>query len=564
MKVIHLALDSNIVEVIRFEVENRHFYYNLVDLNSEAVDYDSLFEYNLIIIDSQNSTFSSESIVKYIVNGASTPIPIIIISDEIDFIIKTQLYDLGIMTVINKTGFNPGRFGKYLDTIEREKRTIQTLRNMRIAVIDDSRFSLAIIRAYFEKFGILNIDYFLDASDFLKQQDCYDLYLVDLVMPHHNGEDIIYHIRQLCNDAIIILITTYGEGKAIGHCLTIGADDYILKPLDFKLFMLRLYTCINNFQITKEHIQINENLYRLATKDALTDLYNRAFFIEAFEHKKKESQRSGLPFSLVLFDLDHFKQINDEYGHQKGDVVLRATSDTVKSRLRGSDIICRWGGEEFCVLLPNTFLDDATQVAQIIRQSIEDMKLDGIRTITASFGVTAWQPEDTYETMFRRVDNSLYLAKLTGRNNVITNDELYIQRGGLPMNIEWGPFFKSGHPQVDAEHFELIRLCNSIIVQCFTEQNKEKTTTLFNKLIAHIVKHFKNEELILEEFHYKGLDEHKRVHQDLLNKSLLFQKKLTLGDTTSIDIAKYIIQDVVVGHIIKSDFDFYHIFPQNH
>jgi two-component system cell cycle response regulator len=99
-------------------------------------------------------------------------------------------------------------------------------------------------------------------------------------------------------------------------------------------------------------------------------------------------------------------------------------------------------------------------------------------------------------------------------------------------------------------------------VQCFTELNAHKTIAMFNQLIDHVVNHFENEERVLHEFNYKDLEEHKKIHQDLINKTLLLQKQLIKGQLTPINVAKYLVQDVVVGHIIKSDFEFYDLFPR--
>ena len=263
---------------------------------------------------------------------------------------------------------------------------------------------------------------------------------------------------------------------------------------------------------------------------------------------------------MILFDLDFFKQINDEYGHQKGDLVLKGTADLVSKLIRKTDVLCRWGGEEFLVLLPGAHLEEATIVAEKIRREVESLRVKGVKKITSSFGVTQCQKEDTEDSLFKRVDNSLYLAKLTGRNKVVYDEEVYIAKGGIPVNIDWGPFFRSGNPQIDKEHEELISISNDIISNCFIEDNLEEILVMFKRLLDHVSLHFENEEAILLEHNYEEYEQHKKIHNDLVIKAKNMYDALEKGLISPIAVVKYVVQDVVVGHIIKSDFDFFELF----
>ena len=241
-------------------------------------------------------------------------------------------------------------------------------------------------------------------------------------------------------------------------------------------------------------------------------------------------------------------------------MVLKTVAKVISNRLKKTDVLSRWGGEEFCILLFNTDIDTAEKIAEELRFLIENIKIQGIRKVTASFGVTQWKLGDNKESLFKRVDNSLYLAKLSGRNKVVTNNKLYPNQIGSPINIEWGPFFRSGNNEIDSEHKTLIQMSNNIIIECFKEENHLIIVDMFNILINHILQHFINEELILETYKYSQLKEHKEIHKELTNNTLKIQERLVKGDCSPINVAKYIIQDVVVGHIIKSDFDFFYIF----
>lgn len=168
--------------------------------------------------------------------------------------------------------------------------------------------------------------------------------------------------------------------------------------------------------------QYHEEIYRMMTIDALTGLHNRRFFYESFEKEFSRSKRYGRIFSLLLLDIDHFKQINDRYGHLTGDHVLRVFGGILRSLLRRDDFAARTGGEEFAVVLPEVSQTGALAVAEKIRTSIEasDINFDGVLfRITVCIGVSSYNPTlDSADTMFKACDALLYEAKHQGRNRV--------------------------------------------------------------------------------------------------------------------------------------------------
>ncbi len=166
--------------------------------------------------------------------------------------------------------------------------------------------------------------------------------------------------------------------------------------------------------------QRNE-IIKLSKKDYLTSLINRRGVVEKFEEEKNRFLRYGQPFSILIGDLDFFKKINDEYGHVFGDCVLKNVSDLLKKSVRVIDVVSRWGGEEFLILLPNTDLNGAIIVAENLRNKIENMKLkfnDEVIKITITFGVAQYENEETFENLIKRADDRLYSGKNKGRNCV--------------------------------------------------------------------------------------------------------------------------------------------------
>ncbi|SHE90812.1 PAS domain S-box-containing protein/diguanylate cyclase (GGDEF) domain-containing protein [Thermoanaerobacter uzonensis DSM 18761] len=167
-----------------------------------------------------------------------------------------------------------------------------------------------------------------------------------------------------------------------------------------------------------ERKRFEELLYRQSITDPLTNIYNRRFFMQMLEQEIERVKRNKKFFSLIMFDLDHFKNVNDRFGHAAGDTVLKSVADTVKGRIRKTDYFARWGGEEFIILLPETSLNNAVELAEELREQISTIELQGIDRVTASFGVTEYRDTDTIDTVLIRVDNMLYEAKSAGRNCV--------------------------------------------------------------------------------------------------------------------------------------------------
>lgn len=166
-----------------------------------------------------------------------------------------------------------------------------------------------------------------------------------------------------------------------------------------------------------------KTLIEMNTRDSLTGVYNRKFFESQLRNELKRFKRAQRPFGLIMLDIDFFKKINDTYGHQCGDYVLKSLASAVSSKIRGTDILARYGGEEFFCLLPETDIDSATHVAETLRMAVENKTYNFQNIpiqITISLGVTAMHPEiESPEALIKKADDALYEAKRTGRNKVI-------------------------------------------------------------------------------------------------------------------------------------------------
>lgn len=173
-----------------------------------------------------------------------------------------------------------------------------------------------------------------------------------------------------------------------------------------------------NRDVTKQK-RVEKQLQRLSTTDALTGAYNRRMFIDLLTKELQRAQRYGVVFSLLMFDIDHFKTINDQYGHDAGDRVLMEVVEVSRKTIRTSDILARWGGEEFMVLLPQTDRDEAVAMGERLRAAIACHSFADVDVLTVSVGVTSLRQLDSLDILLKRVDEALYAAKKNGRNMVI-------------------------------------------------------------------------------------------------------------------------------------------------
>lgn len=179
-----------------------------------------------------------------------------------------------------------------------------------------------------------------------------------------------------------------------------------------------LVAVIETLQDISERKKLGEELERLATTDALTGLHNRHRFNELLEQEVARAKRYHTPLSLIMFDLDYFKNINDTYGHAVGDQVLRAVADIIRKNVRSTDWVGRWGGEEFMVLCPEATEKDAVFTAEKLRGLVESHTFETVKTITISCGVTRFKAPDSVDVFVSRADDGLYRAKDKGRNIV--------------------------------------------------------------------------------------------------------------------------------------------------
>jgi len=257
-----------------------------------------------------------------------------------------------------------------------------------------------------------------------------DLILLDVMMPHMDGNEVAKRIKADKSLPFIPIImqtaldTTHS--KVTG--LEAGADDYVTKPINYAELQARMNSALRLKRARDELAAKNVQLAEMAITDSLTGVYNRRHLDERLDEMFDHSVRLHEPLSMVMFDIDHFKRVNDRHGHQAGDVVLAQFAQLLKHIARDIDRIGRYGGEEFMVLLPGTVLDAGVTFAKRARQEVEAHQFGydgGSLTCSISAGVAGWpHPQiQSRQQLVKAADDALYVAKSIGRNRVVRFDD---------------------------------------------------------------------------------------------------------------------------------------------
>lgn len=310
-------------------------------------------------------------------------------------------------------------------------------RPARILIVDDHEDNVELLRARLESWGYETAAA-RDGEEALARIRATppDLILLDVMMPKLDGNEVARRVKADPRLPFIPIIMQTAldstEHKVEG--LDAGADDYITKPIEFAELgarvksMLRIKALTEAVQRSERELrELNERLLYISQTDALTEVANRRQLEQWLDEMFAHASRLHEPLACVICDIDKFKSVNDTYGHQVGDAVLKQFARILHDHSREIDRLGRYGGEEFMLLLPGTVLDSAVHFAEKMRKAVEEHTFTfdgGSLRRTASFGVAAWpHPRITdCELLVRAADDALYVAKETGRNRVVRYD----------------------------------------------------------------------------------------------------------------------------------------------
>jgi len=304
-----------------------------------------------------------------------------------------------------------------------------TNQKARIFLIDDQPEQVERIRGLLGEQNEVSIEVDPDVALARAKSGGFDLIIVNMSIEKMDPLRLCSSIRSFEETRLtpLLAIVRQGDTRKLVRALDIGVNDYLARPVDKNELTARVATQIRRKRYFDQLRSSFEASLEMAVTDQLTGLYNRRYLASHLSGMFDRAYWTGRPLSLMILDIDHFKAINDAHGHDIGDKVIQIVAERIRNSIRGIDLACRYGGEEFLVAMPDTDLDFASLIAERLRQEIAGQKvtLNGGRdefSVTVSIGISSTQQgpkEDSGQKLIKRADEALYAAKSSGRNKVI-------------------------------------------------------------------------------------------------------------------------------------------------
>lgn len=368
------------------------------------------YRYFLALLDINLPDAPNGEIVDYVLSKET---PVIVLSANIDKTFRQNILKKNIIDYVNKGGMNDINY--IIHTIER----LQKNRNHKVLVVDDSMVFRKQMQQMLHNlfFDVISVAHGEEALAMLDMYPNISLVLTDYNMPVMNGLELTYEIRKRHEKSeICILAISSNEDEEINALfLKQGANDYIKKPFSKEEFSCR----VNNSIEALENIQEVTNH---ANRDYLTGLYNRRYFFDTMSEYMESLREHHEKFAVAMIDIDNFKSINDTYGHDAGDKIIVTLSEILRTATNHRDIVARFGGEEFCLVLKNINRYSAPEILERIRQEVAEYLFEINKTqtlhVTISIGA-AFHEESSLEETISQADMMLYQAKNSGKNRLI-------------------------------------------------------------------------------------------------------------------------------------------------
>jgi two-component system cell cycle response regulator len=298
-------------------------------------------------------------------------------------------------------------------------------RKGRILLVDDRKSSSDRIVQALSAHHELAVETDAHQALFKAAEDECDLFVVSLGLENYDGLRLCSQIRSLerTRNLPILAIAESEDRARILRALDLGVNDYLVRPIDRNELQARVRTQLRHKRYADSLRNKVQESIELAMVDPLTGLHNRRFLENHLATMLDQAQRRRAPLSLMIFDIDHFKSVNDTHGHDCGDEVLKGFADRLRRVIRGGDLLCRLGGEEFVIVMTNASIEVAAKVAERTRSAIQEEPFVIDKTgrtipITVSIGVAGRGPDGDPDSLYRRADRALYRSKSEGRNRV--------------------------------------------------------------------------------------------------------------------------------------------------
>ncbi|MFO1415054.1 MAG: diguanylate cyclase [Burkholderiales bacterium] len=300
-----------------------------------------------------------------------------------------------------------------------------------------------------------------------------------------------------------------------------------------------------------------DDVQQRAAKDPLTHFATKPVFEDAALRALDEQDRYGHPVSLIFCDVDHFKAVNDTWGHGAGDRVLAEVAHRLRASLRAADLAARYGGEEFVLLLPNTGQVGARLIAERLRAAVAGSVIAPAGEVTASFGVAQAVAGETLQDWVHRADTAMYAAKNAGRNRVVVAEPpvgAIVVAPVAPklLRLVWSSDYESGDPHIDAEHERLFTTANEVLALALEDPEAELVGR-FDLLIEQCRVHFADEENVLRQLQFPELERHAKLHAALLHRATTLRDSFAEGSGDGYRLLTFLARDMVAMHILRED-----------
>ncbi len=377
-------------------------------------------EIDLILTGIELSDGTASELLGRLNSAGLSDIPVILLTADDNLKVRNEYFSLGVVDFIIKNETFIDELNEYINFFHENSRLMSVMQDASIAVLDDSKFSIQVIKSTLSLAGINNPDVYEDPVELIETQKKYDIYLLDMVLPNMSGKQILMKLRKANPFATILMISSSEHYNTILHVLETGADDYIIKPFDSRMMLARLKTNFRTYLLIKDLQKQKDIVSEMSVTDSLTGAKNRRFIFERLDIEINNAIRTKRPLSILMIDLDNFKSVNDNYGHPMGDLVLKALAELFMGNIRPADTFSRYGGEEFMLIMPATPIEAAQSIALRLKQLFVELEIDGFKDrppISFSGGLVEWKGEEL-DMCIKLADDLLYKAKSGGKNTI--------------------------------------------------------------------------------------------------------------------------------------------------
>ena len=429
--------------------------------------------------------------------------------------------------------------------------------NPEFLVITDEKFKIVKVNKTFEQIAENNLEVIL-SSGFLKFIHIEDIAeTLNSLTKVNDVNPMVTFCNKLRKNNNTYIEVEWWCMLNKGYIYLSGRDVTAEKVMKRKIEQANKELLMLNEQLKEK----NEKLLKSAITDELTGVYNRKFFEKRVVEEMEIADRANEHISLIIFDLDRFKLVNDNFGHQFGDEVLKRTTQIAGDLIRKTDFLNRVGGEEFAIILPNTNKAQAVFVAEKVRKALEDNKHFKVGQVTGSFGVAERMKAESLRSWYKRADNALYQAKNTGRNRVVDSDKIDIPL--VSLQVQWRQEWNCGNDEIDEQHDKILQIANDLITKIYAGASHNECMDMIKLFLEYAVNHFATEERILMEIEYDGLIAHIKKHEYLTNKAIYLKECYEKKELQPAAFLSFIIDEVVVEHLTKEDTKFFALLKQS-